>query len=366
VSWLYRMGNAAARTSQGSHIARRASLKYSLAYCSGVLLCFYSTMVCVQYRAWEVYDTGIRVRAPSKVERGRNFVLQKTSSRRLDSFLAKYNLTTLRHHTKIKIPDANRSIVFLHIGKTGGSTISMHIRNGCREKYMTPCKNRKDGWTPNETVASRRIEAYYHMEDIAPDRLERFTTIITAVRNPITRFLSAFAYGHPTNSMATDIGHVNNMELLQKYSCFPSISYLVKAGMGHAVIPWNKAHLHKLRQNIMINPARRNTHHLSRKSTHDEIPPINCTKLARIAFGLDKSWKIVNSSHPWPGSHMSFDYRQYYRSMHPDKELIVLRKNRLQEDWVKVNDLLSAENDAYAGWPGVPPFQENERNISNK
>mmetsp|Transcript_13128 Transcript_13128/g.24153 ORF Transcript_13128/g.24153 Transcript_13128/m.24153 type:complete len:86 (-) Transcript_13128:126-383(-) len=73
----------------------------------------------------------------------------------------------------------------------------MHIRNGCRQANMIPCLNRKDGWTPNETVASHRIESYYHMEDIPRERIDHFTTITTAVQNPISRFLSEFAYGHP-------------------------------------------------------------------------------------------------------------------------------------------------------------------------
>ena len=95
---------------------------------------------------------------------------------------------------------------------------------------------------------------------------------------------------------------------------------------------------------------------------------MNCSELALFPFGLNKSWAVVenkgaNTTHPWL-NHMSFDYRQYYRSMPPDKELIVLRNEHLWEDWVKINHLLSEENDAYRDWPEVPPFREIQRNFS--
>mmetsp|Transcript_13967 Transcript_13967/g.22709 ORF Transcript_13967/g.22709 Transcript_13967/m.22709 type:complete len:141 (-) Transcript_13967:56-478(-) len=64
---------------------------------------------------------------------------------------------------------------------------------------------------------------------------------------------------------------------------------------------------------------------------------------------------------------MTFDYRQYYRSMPLDKELIVMRHERLWDDWVAINHLLSDNdgNDAYRNWPNVPPFHDIQRNKSS-
>lgn len=335
------------------------------------LSCFCTLMIFVQHA--RVYENVSFIQEIEDAIDNRIFWNSRstsTLSQPMDDnlLLAKYNLTAMDQHTKVKIPDANRTIAFIHIGKTGGSTISVHLRNGCHEVYMTPCLSRTDGWTPNETVASQRIEKYYHKQDVPPEKLDHFTTIMTVVRNPISRFLSAFAYGHPTNSFAISnrATHLNNIER-QKYSCFPSISYLVKAGMGHAEIPWNKSYLQKLRDRNIISVSFGQKTRGGVVKKKEKVPQINCTELARIAFGLNESWAVANGGHPWL-NHMSFDYRQYYRSMPPDKELIVLRSEHLWEDWVKVNHLLRIENDdAYKNsWPSVPPFQEIHRNVSHK
>lgn len=234
------------------------------------------------------------------------------------------------------------------LGTKGGSTISAHIRNGCHEEYRRACVNRKDGWIVNETVASKRIKRYYHMEHIPDESLVNFTTLITTVRNPISRFLSAFAYGHPINCKIT--GTICSSLERQRFTCFPSISYLVKAAMGRAVLALDHVHLHPSFHNRRVR---------------EETAPINCTELARIAFGLDERWPVVNATHPWL-KHMTMDYRQYYRSMPPDKELLVLRNEHLWDDWVKVNHILSSENDEYNNWPSVPNFQETKRNVSSQ
>jgi len=329
----------------------------------GPLLFIYSISIAIQYHAWARNNTIASDSTRFSVQQ----INAAPASRRLDKLLWKYNLTAnyQSHYAKIRIPDANRSLAFLHIGKTAGSTISIHLRNGCREDNMIPCNNRKKGWIINETVASHRVKYYYHMEDIPLRRLNHLTTIVTAVRNPISRFLSAFAYGHPTNSMATKSSM--NMAEVQKYTCFPSISYLIKAGMGEAEIPWNKAHMNKMRQVAMNRPGK--------KSILDDIPPINCTELAQVAFGLSKIWADCNTNIPWMThcntkhpwlNHMSFNYKRYYQSIPPDKELLAIRTDHLWGDWVNVNNLISDGNDAYKNWPNIPHFQEVHRNVSSE
>jgi hypothetical protein len=46
---------------------------------------------------------------------------------------------------------------FIHLSKSGGSTLSLLIRNGCHSFVKKPCRN-----VTNETVASKLIENYYH------------------------------------------------------------------------------------------------------------------------------------------------------------------------------------------------------------
>jgi hypothetical protein len=42
-------------------------------------------------------------------------------------------------------------------GKTGGSTISILLRNGCHSFVKKPCHN-----VPNETIVSELVTNYYH------------------------------------------------------------------------------------------------------------------------------------------------------------------------------------------------------------
>jgi len=286
----------------------------------------------------------------------------------LDGRLLKYNL--MMHQTqKTSVPDDDRVIAFLHIGKTSGSTISVNIRQGCHDCCMQSCSGRIDGWTPNETIASQRLQSYYHREFIPQDKLDQITTIVTAVRNPITRFISAFAYEHPLNSRATKLTH--RRHVWEQFSCFPKLSHLVKAAMGRAEIRWNKAHMNALREQAkQVNTVQFGKRYSRPKSIQEVVQPINCTELARKAFGLNETsmdikQSVVNGSHPFV-NHMTFDYRQYYQSMPPAKELFVLRQESLWKDWEHVNFLLGKDNPKYQNWPAVPPFQRVERNVSHQ
>jgi hypothetical protein len=285
------------------------------------------------------------------------------SSTALSSRLSKYNLSLSTHQKRIAVPDDQRVISFLHIGKTGGSTISVNIRNGCHEYYMEPCKERQhDGWILNETVASQRIQSYYHMEQIPHDKIEKITTIVTVVRNPINRFISAFAYAHPLNFQATSLSH--SRETMEQFSCFPKLTYLVKAAMGKAEISWNKAHINALREKErQANTVQFGKMYSRPKPIQEVVPPMNCTELAMLAFGMNKTLEVETT--PPFVNHMTFDYRQYYRSMPADKEILVLRHEALWEDWRLVNDLLSKDNTKYNDWPNVPPFHRVERNVSH-
>ncbi len=235
---------------------------------------------------------------------------QKQLNHDIDNRLSKYNLTLTSHQARKKIfSDDDRVIAFLHIGKTSGSTLSVNIRRGCHECCMQACTGRIDGWTPNETIASQRIKSYYHKEYIPHNKLEEITTIVTAVRNPISRFLSAFAYEHPINSRVTNLIH--SRQAWEQLSCFPKLSHLVKAAMGHAEIRWNKAHINALREQAkqanMVQFGKR----YKRPKTIQEVVPINCTELAMTTFGRiettsEISQSIVNGSHPFV-NHMTFD-----------------------------------------------------------
>ena len=299
------------------------------------------------------------------------------TANKLDIMLSKYNLTQF-DRIKTTVPDDDRVLAFLHIGKTAGSTISVNIRNGCHECCMQSCSGRVDGWIVNETIASQRIRSYYHMEYIPQDKLNEITTIITAVRNPITRFVSAFAYEHPFNSNSANVElRINTSHgklKTEQFTCFPKLHYLVNAAAGKARIHYNKAHLAAMRE-LSKNARTRKAvgkFHSRPKRVHEKdiIQPIDCTELAKLTFSVNKisteiKQSVLDGSHPFL-NHMTFDYRQYYQSMPPEKELLVLRQENLWNDWNDLNILLGKVNPKYHNWPAVPPFQGVERNVSHQ
>ena len=108
---------------------------------------------------------------------------------------------------RITIPDNNRRIAFIHIGKSGGSTISVLLRNGCMTAVEgIPCES--DRWMkiPNqteETIASKRILFYLHTPHVEKGNMteyyQRITSVVVVARDPLERLISAFLSRHPRN-----------------------------------------------------------------------------------------------------------------------------------------------------------------------
>jgi hypothetical protein len=113
---------------------------------------------------------------------------------------------------------------FVHIGKTGGSTISVALRNGCHSYRPHPCRN-----VTKETIASRLIQSYYHVPDFGLLPQSKHDFYLVSTRDPLDRVLSSFVYEHYANRRARrepmDPTKVKKMQ--DAYSCFPSLEKFV-------------------------------------------------------------------------------------------------------------------------------------------
>jgi len=94
---------------------------------------------------------------------------------------------------------------FLHLGKTGGSTLSTLLRNACHSWMTKPCVSfHPNISTPSnvrESAASQKIQAYFHTPDFL--KLPQSPLVdfyVVSVRDPYDRIRSAFVYGHPANA----------------------------------------------------------------------------------------------------------------------------------------------------------------------
>lgn len=110
---------------------------------------------------------------------------------------------------RIEIPDKNRTLAFVHIGKSGGSTISLLLRNGCVQAVEgKECEAERWKKFPGkvgetETIASQRIQFYLHTSNVDSGKMAeyyaRVSSIVLVARDPLERWISAFLFRHPDN-----------------------------------------------------------------------------------------------------------------------------------------------------------------------
>ena len=108
---------------------------------------------------------------------------------------------------RIELPDENRTLSFVHIGKSGGSTISLLLQNGCMTSADNkPCEKERWKKVPgqlDESMASKRILFYLHTPHVESGKMaeyySRVTSVVIVARNPLDRFVSAFLSRHPKN-----------------------------------------------------------------------------------------------------------------------------------------------------------------------
>jgi len=92
---------------------------------------------------------------------------------------------------------SHNTIGYIHIGKTGGSTISNLLRNGCHSfSGSKPCRKN----IANETIISKLVEHYYHVPDFWRLPTSNHRAYIISIRDPFQRTVSALLYDHPSNT----------------------------------------------------------------------------------------------------------------------------------------------------------------------
>lgn len=219
-----------------------------------------------------------------------------------------------------------RSIVLMHVGKTGGSSLSNALRAGCMWMNNRP-KRRKcmnELQKSEETALSKAVKAKFHCGP-RPGNLEwieKATSIMFSVRDPVARFLSAWSMDHPDN------GARNNKikELIYK-DCFPFPSNL-----SEALTDGQQLMLH-WKDTTTLNGTNISWTEGSQKDT---VP--NCTKLAYDVV----TGNIVQVYHAKKNYAL---YYNYSLSRFPSKEVFVVRTEHLWDDAERIDKLLGGNGD---------------------
>lgn len=216
----------------------------------------------------------------------------------------------------------------MHMGKTGGSTLSLLLRNGCHSYMAHPCRE-----VDHESMASKLIESYYHVPDFGLLRQSHHDFYLITTRDPLDRTISAFVFEHIRNKDARDetIDEFKRPKYEWAYQCFPTLqSFVDLLGDGDQ------------------DPSTQFRYPYSQAM----VVADSCTDLARAAFhGRVKIY-----------SHLFFSF-QRIGTLIPQinrQTLYVTRQEHLWDDWRAVNEALGqTDGPAY-----IPPHQEEVRNTT--
>jgi hypothetical protein len=200
---------------------------------------------------------------------------------------------------------------FIHMGKTGGSALSILLRNGCHSWMPHPCRN-----ITNETIVSELIESYYHVPDFAFLRQSQHDFYVMTMRDPFDRVVSAFVFEHILNRIVRDdvstLTPYKQKVLEGAYNCFPSLEHFVRYLKGNSTsfsYPYKK-------NAIMPKPCK----YFARAAFHGKVRPFN-----HMYF----SYKRIKSFLPAPESQTIF----------------VTRQENLWEDWKSINKWLGPDRE---------------------
>lgn len=273
----------------------------------------------------------------------------------------------------------NTFVGFVHLGKTGGSTVSIMLRNGCHSFVPKPCHKKA-----NVTESALSIlSTYYHVPDF--NNKEFFQNIqkklhqmiVMTVRDPFDRIVSTYQVTNPeyifvlkfmefmrTPQYELRLEELKTQEavfafrrdkiakftkgmrsLIKVYKCFPTLEDFASR-LNAALIENNGA-----------LPARRNVTMAELKK--DFKRAINRKKCKELAASLMGQPEILSGGLSGY-DHFKWNFRNVaergnFIDQYP---LMVIRTEHLEDDWISVNQVLDPQRE-------VPKPEEKLRNTTD-
>ena len=231
-----------------------------------------------------------------------------SSNKRISSGSVSYETKMKAQHNqthykvpKVALSDIDRTILYLHVGKTGGMSLDRTLKANCDDKGSI--KNRDSCYaalpeTKYQSVLSNLTIGKVHARWYRRDLQEKATSYLYSIRNPISRIVSAFNMCHVDNHR----GSRNNASLKIFYKkCFPTIEDLATV-------------LHK-NQTMEVTMDGSNT-------TYD------CLDVGK------KALQGIKSNYSYP-CHFLENYAFYTgpsSRRYPDKEILIVRTEFLWDD----------------------------------
>lgn len=245
---------------------------------------------------------------------------------------------------------------FIHVGKTGGSTISQLLRNGCHSYIPKPCRNETELPVSRENAVSK-LTTYYHIPDFSEGNLAKYHNarpydfFVVTLRDPLSRAVSAYAAGHPFRIALEKYNKwkierpelYDHLETKYRNDRYRMLQRILT--MDHSV---SSDEMERKLMYICFETLEEYAQLLSNFNDYntDETEIYNddamdCASIAKITLHhiFEKSME-----------HNFWDLRQIFYQIHhnlSNKDILAVRQEFLWQDWASVNRWLGQEGEIF-------------------
>ena len=228
-------------------------------------------------------------------------------------YLWQDNITSLLNASYLRPPHTPGA--FIHIGKTGGSTLCSIMQNACHSWIPKPCRG-KDIRGIHSHIS--KLTTYFHVPDFTKlEAHQRYHFYVVSTRDPFSRTLSAFTFMHPKNREV--VREPRDKGFNKFFDCFDSLESFALA-LGEKSIGLNDNHTIPI--DYPFPPHVTNTS--------------NCEQLARAS--MDN--RVTSAQHFYWDTKGIFKYLppKFYSTN--TTAILVVRNEAMWDDWTTANQFL--------------------------
>jgi len=245
-------------------------------------------------------------------------------------------------NSSLPVPPNKTLAAFIHIGKTGGSSIAVNLRNGCHSWLPKPCKREKMlHFSADFSTPLSKLSTYYHTPDfdnsLLFDNLQRqqHQIVVITLRDPFDRIVSAFLYQHPKNQLLhrfveykkTIQYHLKLSELGSVWAVFQFREQKLKAKQEFQ----KEIEFFKCLPSLEIFATLLNTssNNHSSKTWEQASNTGDCATVAQLA---------IHQQPDNPISHFRWGLQSIVKEGNLDQYLtLLIRTEHLEDDWISAN-----------------------------